>query len=323
MKEDDRPDPSFLRDVREGLRSSPKTLKSKYFYDAKGDALFQRIMELDEYYPARAENAILRDQGSSIKASLLKEHEGGLDLVEFGAGDASKTRHLLGAFSKEERRELRYRPNDISPDVLRTLQENLKAELPDLEVDPLQGDHSELLGAWKREGDRKQVFLFLGGNIGNYGEGEGDRLLKAFAGAMEQGDRLLIGLDLHKDPRRILAAYDDQEGVTRDFNLNLLERMNRELGADFDIGSFVHHPLYDPVTREARSYLISTREQEVFIESLGESFHFHAWEPIFMERSRKFTRETIAEMAERTGFRVEKYFTDPEGDFLDSVWRRV
>lgn len=311
---------SFAEDVREGLRSEPKYLRSKYFYDAKGDELFQRIMELEEYYPTRAEDAILRDQGKGILEEMLPEDGATLSIVEFGAGDASKTRHLLHAVPQNERGRVRYVPNDISPHVLETLQQRLGKELPDFRIDPLAGDQSRLLKDWERRVEERQAFLFLGGNIGNYDDATAVALLQSFASAMGEGDRLLIGFDLMKDPRRIVRAYNDDQGVTRDFNLNLLERMNRELGAGFDVNTFVHFPLFDPVACESRSYLLSTREQEVAIEALDESFHFDAWEPIFMERSRKFTLTDIERLAERTGFRVQKHFSDSDGDFVDALW---
>jgi L-histidine N-alpha-methyltransferase len=317
------PDPSFLEDVRNGLGSRPKALPSVHLYDAEGDRLFQRIMNAEDYYPARAEASILREQSQEILQALLPGSPSPLNIVELGAGDGSKTKQLLEAIPEVDLARVRYVPNDISGNVLEELKRNLEKDLPSLRIEPLPGDHRELLPSLPGRWEGRKVVLFLGGNIGNYDEEERESFLRAVSEAMELGDRLLIGLDKRKDPRRIHRAYDDREGVTRAFNLNVLERMKRELGADLDPGTFLHHPIYDPELGEARSYLVSTCEQTIRIEAADMDVPFEAWEPIFIERSKKFAPREIEDLAERTGFRIQQDLEDPDGDFRDSVWVKV
>ncbi len=316
------PDPVFAADVREGLSAHPKRLPSKHFYDAKGDALFQRIMELDAYYPTRAENAILRDRNAEILQALFPDRDAGMNLIELGSGDGAKTRHLLKAVPEEAKELFRYIPNDISGNVLEALKRSLEAEFPELRVEPMVGDHYGAIEGICEGVEGRKALLFLGGNIGNFDTKGAEQLLTRFGEGMEAGDRLLIGFDLKKDPERIERAYNDPEGVTRDFNLNLLERMNRELGADFDLALFQHHSLYEPSEGEARSYLVSIRDQEVNIQSLGMKVVFEPWEPIFLERSKKFALKEIEALAARTGFRVVEHFQDPDEDFVDSLWEK-
>lgn len=314
-------DSAFLKDVRRGLSQRPRSLPSKYFYDARGDELFQRIMALDEYYPTRAEESILQDQGASLLEELLPE-EGNDQLIvlELGAGDGSKTRDLFLTASTEIRDRLLYVPNDISGNVLNDLEERFQKELPWLHIEPLPGDHTVRLPEIKERWRGRKALLFLGGNIGNYDEKQRKNFLDLSGQAMKPGDRLLIGFDQRKDPRRIEKAYNDPKGVTKAFNLNLLERMNRELGADFDPEAFMHYPVYDPSDGEARSYLLSIRPQRVRIEALEMELSFEEWEPIFMERSKKFTLEEIEKLAAETGFQVRKHFRDANDDFVDSLW---
>ena len=310
----------FATDVRKGLWSVPKYLPSKYLYDAKGDELFQRIMELDTYYPARAEGRILKERSDELVEGLRPEEGLSLNLIELGAGDASKTCYLLRGLFQQLGERFRYIPNDISPNVLEELGEYLTQDMPELKIEPWAGDYFQLLNGLKGKVQAPRALLFLGGNIGNYEEGDAQALLHAFADALDQGDRLLIGFDLKKDPRKIHRAYDDDEGVTKKFNLNLLERMNRELGAAFDPDRFLHYPIYDPMDGEARSYLLSDRDQEIPIEAIGEKVHFEAWEPIFMERSRKYSLEGVDELAYRSGFKVEARYPDLSEDFVDVLW---
>ncbi|MFB6258458.1 MAG: L-histidine N(alpha)-methyltransferase [Flavobacteriales bacterium] len=316
----ERPDPDFAAAVREGLSSIPKSLSSKHFYDARGDELFQCIMNLEEYYPTRAEHAILERQGASILNELWPEGASSLKIVEMGAGDGAKTRCMFKALPGEELEKLHYVPTDISQNVLEGLQECFARELPRLRTSPMAGDHYQLLESLGKRVEGAKALLFLGGNFGNFDKKSGDDLLFRFAEALNAGDRLLIGFDLKKDPRRIHRAYDDEKGVTKAFNLNLLERMNRELGADIDPDAFLHYPIYDPLEGEVRSYLVSKKEQVATIEELDLQVTFDAWEAVFTERSRKFSFAEIRDLAERTGFREYSSYTDPEGDFVDAVW---
>lgn len=307
----------FGQDVLAGLTSSPKRLSSKYFYDSIGDGLFQQIMQLDEYYLTRAELEIFQTQKERI-LELVKPN-GPFRLVELGAGDGLKTKVLLKYFM-EKQVDFSYAPVDISPNVLKLLEKNLKHEVSDLDIHPLAGDYFQVLSDLKFKDDLRNVVFFLGSNIGNFLESTAREFLKSIHDNLRKGDIVLIGIDLKKDPQKILSAYNDSKGITQRFNLNLLERINRELGGNFDIKSFLHHPVYDPLTGECRSYLISKKKQEVSILALKKSFEFDAWEPIFMEVSKKYSPEEIEQLAVSTGFRVIENVYDEQHLFTDSVW---
>jgi dimethylhistidine N-methyltransferase len=288
-----------------------------YFYDDAGSRLFQQIMELPEYYPTRAEFAIFREHGAAIAAALSPRGGGEFALVELGAGDGTKTQLLL--------RELlaagpafTYAPVDISAGAMTGLVDALKEELPDLHVAPVVADYATALTQLRARPGSKAV-LFLGSNIGNFGPAERLDFLRKLAAPLNPADRLLIGFDLQKDPRRIRAAYDDAQGVTAAFNLNLLTRLNRELGADFDLAHWQHYTDYSPLNGAVRSYLVSTRAQQVHIAALDETVDFAAWEVIHTENSYKFTLPQIEELAAEAGLRVVAAFTDAATDFADVV----
>lgn len=311
----------FAIDVRDGLTHFPKSISSKYFYDAAGDKLFQGIMELDEYYLTRSEFEIFDTHKEKIRSLISPDHKK-FRLVELGAGDGTKTKVLLEHFLKVHS-EFTYSPIDISGDVLEHLQTSLKAELPHVNVEPIQGDYFKALKELSYAHDCKEVVLFLGSNIGNFKKDSGIAFLKHIGDYLEAGDILLTGFDLMKDPAKILAAYGDRKGITRDFNLNLLKRMNDELGANFDLSTFQHFPTYDPITGETKSHLISTVDQEVYFEALDQTFHFNEWEAIHTEVSQKYSYKMIEEFAEKSGFRILENLTDSEGNFVDSVWEKI
>ncbi len=311
----------FAIDVRDGLSHFPKSLSSKYFYDAIGDKLFQKIMDLEEYYLTRSEFEVFETHKDKILSLISPNHER-FRLVELGAGDGTKTKVLLEHFLKVHY-EFTYSPIDISGDVLHHLEIALKEELPKVKVEPIQGDYFKALKELSYVHDCKEVVLFLGSNIGNFSKESGVGFLKHIGDYLESGDILLTGFDLMKDPAKILAAYGDKEGVTRDFNLNLLRRMNEELGANFDLSTFQHFPTYDPITGETKSHLISTVDQSVYIEELDETFHFNEWEAIHTEVSHKYSYKMIEEFAEAAGFKILAHLTDSKGNFVDSVWEKV
>jgi L-histidine Nalpha-methyltransferase len=303
--------------VAQGLRRAPKALSSMYFYDDAGSRLFQQIMDLPEYYPTRAEFAIFREHGAAIAAALSPAGGGDFALVELGAGDGAKTKLLL--------RELlaagtpfTYAPVDISAGAMTGLVAALGQELPALQVAPVVADYATALTQLPTRPGSKAV-LFLGSNIGNFGPAERLDFLRQLAAPLAPADRLLIGFDLQKDPRRIRAAYDDAQGVTAAFNLNLLTRLNRELGADFDLAHWQHYTDYSPLNGAVRSFLVSTRAQPVRVAALEETFDFAAWEVIHTENSYKFTLPQIEALAAEAGLRVVEYFTDAATDFADVV----
>lgn len=310
----------FAQDVQQGLNSSPKQLSSKYFYDKEGDKLFQAIMKMPEYYLTRAEFEILEMNKEPLLA-LFKNSRERFNLIEFGAGDGLKTKILLRHFVAQEV-SFRYVPVDISGNVLRMLEKDLKETLPELQVEPLEDDYFHALERLTQTTDRRNIVLFLGSNIGNFSEPQAIQFLTELGSNLNQDDMILIGFDLKKDPELVRTAYNDPAGVTREFNLNLLKRINRELGGTFDLQKFQHYQMYDPVGGEARSYLISREEQDVLIEGLGETYHFKAWEPVHVEISRKYEPETIEKYAAASGFELVRHFYDCKHYYINSLWKK-
>ena len=307
----------LARHVATGLRQIPKALSSMYFYDDAGSQLFQQIMDLPEYYPTRAEFAIFREHGPAIAAALSPPGGGPFALLELGAGDGTKTKLLLRELLQTGP-DFTYAPVDISAGAMAGLVAALQQELPALHVVPVVADYATALGQLRTRPGSKAV-LFLGSNIGNFGPAERLDFLRQLAAPLAPADRLLIGFDLQKDPRRIRAAYDDAQGVTAAFNLNLLTRLNRELGADFDLAHWQHYTDYSPLNGAVRSFLVSTRAQQVHLAGLDETFDFAAWEVIHTENSYKFTIPQIEALAAEAGLRVVATFSDPAADFADVV----
>jgi len=319
--EDNDPNSQFAADVLSGLSAKNKFLLSRYFYDAQGDRLFQSIMASPEYYLTDCEHEIFEQQGRQIAESLAAA--GPFELDELGSGDGLKTRLLLDALH-DIGADFTYRPIDISANSLQLLSGRLSEGRPWLKLNPIHGDYMrELAAAQLQDPDSKgprKVIMFLGSNLGNYREAQALEFLRLIRGTMRRQDALLIGLDLQKDPAVIRAAYDDADGHTRDFNLNLLHRINRELGADFDTTSFEHAPQYDPATGAARSFLRSKRSQLVHITALNKDFHFADGEKISMEISQKYSRQQIEGLAEGSGFRIEHEYFDSRHYFTDQIW---
>ena len=307
----------FMADTIAGLEASPKFMQSKYFYDAHGDRLFQQIMDMDEYYLTNAEMDILKNYSEEI-AKLISAENTAFDLIELGAGDATKSIHLLRALVAREL-EFSYLPVDISAHVIGDLEDNLPRQLPSLDIKGLNGDYLDMLGKVSSFSGRRKVVLFMGANIGNMNPDQAVKFCTELKMSLSKGDLLIIGFDLKKDPRQILAAYNDAAGITRAFNLNLLERINRELDGDFNLGNFEHYASYDPGTGSCKSYLISLTDQLVRIGE-NEMIQFSAHEPIFMEISQKYSIEEIEALAAGSGFRCRQHFFDENNYFADSIW---
>lgn len=310
---------SFAEDVDKGLSSDPKFLSSKYFYDDEGSRLFQEIMKLPEYYLTRSETEIFTEQSDAILEAFGADGAG-FDLIELGAGDGKKTAILVEHFlAKGE--DLNFVPIDISAEAIDSLTERFRRRFPSLDINAEVGDYFETLETFRERSDRRKIILFLGSNIGNFSKSQAVDFFSRLRTVVNDDDRILIGFDLHKNPRTILNAYDDSLGVTPRFNLNLLRRINRELGGNFDPEKFVHYASYHPLEHAARSFLISEEDQTVRIEALGKEFHFRQWEPIFMEISQKYDLPMIAELAEESGFEIVKNFYDSNRFYTDSMWR--
>ncbi|HMH24002.1 MAG TPA: L-histidine N(alpha)-methyltransferase [Puia sp.] len=307
----------FYKDVMNGLRATNKYLQSKYFYDEAGDKLFQQIMACPEYYPTRCEMEILQHQSGQM-ASLFTRNSEPFDLVELGPGDATKSYYLLRELLKSNA-EFTYYPIDISSHVIGGLEDRLPVNLPGLKLHGLNGEYLDRMERLNTFSNNRKIVLFMGANIGNMTIPQATVFCKQLHERMQPGDLLLTGFDLKKHPKIILDAYNDKQGITRSFNLNLLRRINHELGADFDMEQFEHYPVYDPGSGACKSYLISRIGQTVHLGH-GESIDFGADEPIFMEISQKYSLGETDNMAGQSGFRPLHYFHDAKKWFADILW---
>ena len=311
---------TYELDVLDGLQSSPKYLQSKYFYDAKGDQLFVDIMNSPEYYVTRSEMDIFKNKTAALASAIISDKNKAFDVIELGAGDATKTTHLL-KYLLENNFDYRYYPIDISKNVIQQLTEELPQRVKGIEVYGLEGDYLPKVTEAYKISDLPKVIFFLGSNIGNFKKKAAAHFLKEVNQLMNKGDRFVMGVDLVKNPKQILAAYNDAAGITKAFNLNLLERMNRELSANFDIDCFDHYPTYDPITGECRSYIISLQKQQVQVG--GSTIYFEENEPIYMELSQKYTLAEIIKLADDTGFKPVDMIFDKNKWFIDAVWEKA
>lgn len=312
---------TFAEDVLAGLTAMPKSLSSKYFYDDEGSRLFMEIMKLPEYYLTKSEFEIFSHQTADIYDAFTAEVSE-FDLIELGAGDGTKTAVLIDHFLKQSN-DFTYTPIDISKEACDALSAKFQIAFPNLKIDTRHGDYFRILETLKGESSRRKILLFLGSNIGNFNPEQAVDFFKQLRSVMHDNDLLFIGFDLQKDPHIILDAYDDSQGVTAAFNLNLMNRMNRELGANFDVSKFSHYAMYRPVECAARSFLISREKQSVYLEALDRSFEFDQWEAIFMEISQKFSPGMIQEIAGESGFEIGKMFHDSKNYYCNSLWRPI
>lgn len=307
----------FLTETIEGLNANPKFMHSKYFYDERGDYIFQQIMLMDAYYLTDAEMDIMSHQAHQI-AAVISRKDGAFDLIELGAGDATKSIHLLKELIAQNL-EFSYLPIDISSHVIDDLEQKLPEQLPTLTIKGLNGDYFDMLRKATMISNRRKVVLFMGANIGNMNVSDAQKFCADLRNTLSKEDILIIGFDLKKNPQQILSAYNDTEGITRAFNLNLLERINRELEGDFDLKSFEHYASYDPESGACKSYLISLKDQTVHIGDTA-PIHFSKDEYIFMEISQKYALSEIEALASRSGFKLQQHFFDQHEYFVDSVW---
>jgi len=308
---------AFARDVLIGLSSTPKNLSSKYFYDATGSRLFQQITELPEYYLTGCEFEIFETHKDAIAEILRSEP---YNFVELGPGDARKTRVLIQHLL-EKQIDFRYVPIDISSAALEGLVQSMESDFPDLAVHGLVSEYFNALNWLKKLNHRKNLVLFLGSNIGNFNREASRVFLHSLWNSLNVGDYVLIGFDLKKDIELLLKAYNDSKGVTREFNLNLLRRINRELGGDFDLNKFRHYASYNVFSGAMESYLVSRESQIARIQEIGQSFSFDPWEPIHTEYSYKYLESDIAKLAEDTGFTLLEQFYDSRKYFTNVLWR--
>lgn len=308
----------FFQDVFKGLSAPLKHVDSKYFYDETGDALFQQIMHCPEYYLTKCELEILSKQSRAIIAAIL-EHHPSFDVVELGAGDALKSAYFLRELMNTNV-PFTYYPIDISANVISLLETDLPESIPDLQMHGLRGEYIEMLKKANTLSSRRKVILFLGSNVGNFSPEIAEQFFIEIRRHLSAGDMLLTGFDLKKDPRVILNAYNDKAGITRRFNLNLLNRINRELDADFNPSQFDHYPTYDPQTGACKSYLVSLQDQVVRIGEADFIF-FKEGEPLSTEISQKYSICQIEKMGEQSGYKLLKNFYDSRNWFVDSLWK--
>jgi len=308
--------PTFAEDVRRGLTADPKLLYPKYFYDELGSRLFEAITALPEYYLTRAEAEILRSHAPEILAAL----GGPVWLLELGSGDGQKTRLLIEALLARQGR-LEYVPVDISASAVEASSHSLLLAYPDLRITAYVGEYHSALRAIRRERvlPGRTLVLFLGSTLGNLDPAERPALLGAIRALLNPGEGFLLGTDLQKPESVLIPAYDDPLGVTAAFNLNLLARINRELGADFDLGAFRHRALYNREAGRMEMHLESRRAQTVAIRDLEIEISFAAGETIHTENSYKFDLEQVAALAAQTGFELRRTWTDSGRQFASNL----
>lgn len=299
---------AFENEVFEGLSSSPKHLSSKYFYDKKGDKLFQDIMAMPEYYLTGSELAIISNNTATI-GELFRDKENGLDLIELGAGDGKKTKVLL-KYMADNNFNFVYKPIDISENAVEMLSKNLAEEMPKLNVEAEVGEYFEVLERLKGFNKRKKVIMVLGSNIGNLKHPKAIDFLTKLQDVMLPDDLLFMGFDQKKNPQTILDAYNDKTGITEAFNKNVLTRINRELGGNFDLEKFKHWEAYNPETGTAKSFLVATEAMEVHIEKIQLKVNFDQWESIHTEISQKYDDKIVEWLAKESGLKIKSSFAD-------------
>lgn len=306
----------FAEEVKEGLTAPQKRLSSKWFYDEIGDDLFIKIMNMPEYYLTNAEFEIFSEKANElIEAFGVKDQY--FELIELGAGDGTKTIELLRAL---QGKDFVYRPIDISINAIDKITQRIKNELPIVRVEGAQGEYFAALKTLKSE--HPKVILFMGSNLGNMLDAQANQFLKALSEVMNTGDKLLLGLDLKKKEEIVLPAYNDAQGFTAAFNLNLLDRINKELDADFNREAFDHKPQYDEQTGLAKSYLMSSVAQDVNIKAIGATIHFEEGETIFMEISRKYDEHAIREISANTRLNLISQLFDSKKWFSDFIFEK-
>ncbi len=312
---------TFKNDVHTGLSANSKFLASKYFYDKIGDALFVKIMNMPEYYLTRAEYDIFKNKTQDLITKLNLNQDTDFDLIELGAGDGTKTKALLKVLSAQQY-QYTYTPIDISKNALTHLERQLAVELPEVKVHPKEGDYFNVLETIKSS-TKPKVILFLGSNIGNLKDNEAAYFMEKLSASINSKDKIVLGVDLIKSEALVLPAYNDAQGITRQFNLNILQRINNELDANFDLEAFTHDPEYTEAEGIAKSYLKSRKAQDVHIKTLNKTFHFKKDERIHTEISRKYNDSILHAIIKDTSLVVLDKLTDRNAYFADYILEKV
>ena len=308
----------FSLEVLQGLSSKIKNISPMYFYDDKGSELFQKITQHEDYYLTRTEYEILNLIKNKLP-ELINVKE--IDIIELGVGDGHKSEIIIDGFLSSGTK-VNFYPIDISKKALELLEENIKSR-EYLTIHGIVAEYFEGLKYVTKQSKNKQLTLFLGSNIGNFDLVQSQKFLRHLWMNLNANDYAIIGFDLKKDISVLNAAYNDSAGHTRDFNLNLLDRINTELGGNFDTKKFQHFGSYNPMLGAMESYLLSLEEQDVSIDHLGRVFHFKAYEPIHIEYSFKFLEHDIDFLSKNVGFKSIKHYTDDKNYFIDSLWEVV
>ncbi|MCK9274101.1 MAG: L-histidine N(alpha)-methyltransferase [Syntrophales bacterium] len=312
----------FALDVGLGLSRRPKALPCKYIYDSRGFELYQKITGLQEYYLTNCELEILERCKDDFCNTFGPFR---FNLVELGAGDGEKTGILLDAFCRQGL-DFRYIPIDISERAMRELIDSMDHGCRNLEIEGLIAEYFDGLHYLSRQLQDvriKNLLLFLGSTIGNFKSAEAESFVCNLWNLLNDGDYVLIGFDLKKDAGTMIRAYNDSQGVTSDFNRNLLYRINRELGGEFDPAAFDYFSTYNAASGAVESFLISRKSQNIYIRDLGHSFAFEPWEAIHTESSHKYSESEIGILAETFGFEIVYQGFDSEHFFVDSLWKVV
>ncbi len=305
----------FARDIHRGLTSNPKHLFPKYLYDELGSRLFEAICQVDEYYLTRAEDEILTTHAGEIVSSVPSCET----LIELGSGSAEKTRKIIEALIRQ-RGELLFVPVDISASALEESSHSLLDSYPNLRIDAYAADYFQALAALPKR-DAPALVLFLGSNIGNFERDQATDFLRGIRGVLHRGDALLLGADLKKDRAVLEAAYNDSLGVTRSFIINELERINRELNANFDLWAFGLRSVYNESLGRVEVYLESLRDQSVTIRGLNLTISLQVGERIHVENAYKFDPEDLRKLGAQTGFSLERTWLDQQGKFSSNLFR--
>lgn len=299
-----------------GLTDNPKRLPCLYFYDEIGSQLFERICDLPEYYPTRTERSILQNHADDLVAHV--DHH--VDLVELGSGSASKTRLVVEALLRRHG-QLRFIPVDISRSILEESSRALVEDYDDLEVFAVAGEYHDGLDYLKEQGGPPRLILWLGSNVGNFSRPDAIHFLRRLHESMRSIDRVLIGIDLVKDPAILVAAYDDAEEVTAAFNKNLLTRVNHDLGGHFDLDAFTHEARWNAQEGRIEMHLVSQRVQTVRIDGIDLAVDFGMGESIHTENSYKYSQVEIEALAAAARFEVECQWLDPQQLFSVNLWQ--
>ncbi|MFK7797816.1 MAG: L-histidine N(alpha)-methyltransferase [Aureispira sp.] len=311
-------DEQFAQDIAQGLSATQKYIPCQYFYDERGSWLFQQIMQLPEYYLTACETDVLEKQGAALLQIFWAEGKG-FNLIDLGAGDATKTKALLSNYVQQQVK-FTYTPVDLSTSILSALSESLDAVYEEqLNYQAINADYWEAMEQIKATSDSaiRKVVLFLGANIGNFTPEESINFLTKLKTYLNKGDLVLMGFDLKKRPEIIYKAYLDTKGTTAAFNLNLLHRINRELGGNFKPNYFRYYPSYNAQTGILSSHLVAQKEQTVSIKQLNMEVKFEQWEAIHTEIAVKHSPTDIEQLATTAGYQIREYLTDSKAYFVD------